>query len=54
MLSSAVSRFENADDVRISTLRQYIEALGSRLELVAVFDDEDRRVPISIGKDQAA
>ena len=54
LTQSAVSRFENADDVRISTLRQYIEALGARLELVAVFDEDDRRVPISIGKDQAA
>jgi DNA-binding transcriptional regulator YiaG len=46
----AVSKFEHADDVRISTLRQYLEALGARLELVAVFDDEDRRVPIELGK----
>lgn len=50
----AVSRFENADDVRVSTLRHYLEALGARLELVAVFDDEDRRVPIQLGKDDAA
>ena len=49
----AVSRFENADNVRVSTLRQYLEALGARLELVAVFDDDDRRVPISLGKDNA-
>ena len=49
----AVSKFENADDVRISTLRQYLEALGARLELVAVFDDEDRRVPIELGKQPA-
>jgi len=49
-----VSKFEHADDVRISTLRQYLEALGARLELVAVFDDEDRRVPIELGKQPAA
>jgi Helix-turn-helix domain len=54
LTQGAVSRFENADDVRISTLRQYLDALGARLELVAVFDDEDRRVPISLGKDHAA
>ena len=30
------------------------EALGARLELVAVFDDEDRRVPIHLGRDDAA
>ena len=51
----AISKFENADDVRISTLRQYLEALGARLELIAVFDDEDeRRVPIHLGKESAA
>jgi len=50
----AVSKFEHADDVRISTLRQYLEALGARLELVAVFDDEERRVPIALGKQPAA
>lgn len=50
----AVSKLEHADDVRVSTLRQYLEALGARLELVAVFDEEDRRVPINLGKDTAA
>ena len=51
----AISKFEHADDVRISTLRQYLEALGARLELVAVFDDdEERRVPIHLGKETAA
>lgn len=51
----AVSKFEHADDVRVSTLREYVEALGARLELVAVFDDEgERRVPINLGKGPAA
>lgn len=50
----AVSKLEHSDDVRVSTLRQYLEALGARLELVAVFDDEERRVPIHLGKDSAA
>lgn len=50
----AISKLEHSDDVRVSTLRQYLEALGARLELVAVFDDEDRRVPIHLGKDTAA
>ena len=45
----AVSKFEHADDVRVSTLRQYLDALGARLELMAVFDDEDRRVPLHLG-----
>jgi transcriptional regulator with XRE-family HTH domain len=50
----AISKLEHSDDVRVSTLRQYLEALGARLEFVAVFDDEDRRVPIHLGRDDAA
>ncbi|MCL2395293.1 MAG: helix-turn-helix domain-containing protein [Acidimicrobiaceae bacterium] len=46
----AISKFENAEDIRVSTLRQYLDALGARLELVAVFDDEERRVPIHLAK----
>jgi predicted transcriptional regulator len=46
----AISKFEHADDVRVSTLRQYLEALGARLELVAVFDEEGRRVPVHLGQ----
>lgn len=45
----AISKFEHADDVRVSTLRDYLEALGARLELVAVFDEEERRVPVHLG-----
>lgn len=45
----AISKFEHSDDVRVSTLRQYLDALGARLELTAVFDDEDRRVPLYLG-----
>src|SRR5438270_12122641 len=45
----AISKFEHAEDVRISTLRQYLEALGARLELLAVFDDEERRAPVYLG-----
>jgi len=48
----AISKLEHADDVRVSTLRQYLEALGARLELVAVFeDDEQRRVPVHLGRE---
>ncbi len=46
----AISKLEHSDDVRVSTLRQYLEGLGARLELVAVFDDEERRVPVDLGK----
>ena len=46
----AISKLEHSDDVRVSTLRQYLEGLGARLELVAVFDSEDRRVPVHLGR----
>lgn len=50
----AISKLEHSEDVRISTLRQYLEGLGARLELVAVFDDEGRRVAVHLGKNSAA
>ena len=50
----AVSKLEHSEDVRVSTLRQYLEALGARLELVAVFEDDDQRVPIHLGKEPVA
>jgi transcriptional regulator with XRE-family HTH domain len=34
-----VSRVENASDLYVSTLARYVEALGGRLELNAVFPD---------------
>ena len=34
-----VSRVEHQDDLYLSTLRSYIEAMGGRLELRAVFPD---------------
>lgn len=36
-----VGRIEKEVDVRLSTLERYIEALGGRLEIHAVFDDSD-------------
>ena len=50
----AISKLEHSEDVRVSTLRQYLEALGARLELVAVFEEGDRRVPVHLGKGSAA
>lgn len=35
----AVSKLENAADVRLSTLREYVEALGGELEVSARFPD---------------
>ncbi len=52
---SAVSKLEHAEDVRVSTLRDYLDAMGARLELVAVFDDDgERRVPVHLGREPAA
>jgi transcriptional regulator with XRE-family HTH domain len=35
-----VSRIEQEDDVYLSTLARYVEALGGRIEVRAVFPDE--------------
>lgn len=37
-----ISRIEHEDDVYLSTLRSYIEALGGELEITARFPDGDR------------
>jgi transcriptional regulator with XRE-family HTH domain len=37
---SNVSRIEHEDDVYLSTLRGYVEALGGKLEIRAVFPDD--------------
>lgn len=42
---SSVSQFEHAEDMRLSTLENYVKALGGHLEIRAVFDDET--LPIS-------
>jgi len=36
---SGVSQIEKRTDLYVSTIRSYVEALGGRLELTAVFDD---------------
>jgi DNA-binding XRE family transcriptional regulator len=36
-----VGRIEKELDIRLSTLERYVEALDGRLEIHAVFDDED-------------
>lgn len=36
-----VSRIERANDLQLSTLDKYVRALGGRLELRVVFDDEE-------------
>jgi DNA-binding XRE family transcriptional regulator len=42
-----VSRIEREDDPYVSTLRRYVEALGGRLEVQAVFDDRTVTVDIN-------
>lgn len=44
---ASVSELERRDDVYLSSLRSYVEALGGRLEVAAVFDGE--RHPIALG-----
>lgn len=39
-----VSRIEREEDVYLSTLRKYVEALGGRLEVSAVFPDKTVRL----------
>jgi DNA-binding XRE family transcriptional regulator len=36
-----IGRIEKELDVRLSTLERYVEALGGKLEIHAVFDDAD-------------
>jgi DNA-binding XRE family transcriptional regulator len=43
-----VSRIESQTDLYLSTLANYLEAMGGRLELVGVFDGETR-VTLSVG-----
>lgn len=42
-----VSELERRNDVYLSSLREYVEALGGKLEIAAIFDEE--RTPIAIG-----
>lgn len=43
---AAVSKLERREDMYLSTLREYIEALGGELKLVASFPDAD--IPIGL------
>ena len=42
---ASISAMESADDNLLSTWRSVIEAMGGRLELVAVFDNERIALP---------
>ena len=47
----AVSQFERGDDIRLSSLRRYLEGLGARLRIVALFDDGEveTAIPLRLG-----
>ena len=38
---AALSKMENQSDMRLSTLRKVLEAMGGKLKLVAEFPEED-------------
>lgn len=42
-----VSRVEHRDDVKLSTLRRYAEALGAQCEIVFVFAKTGHRITIA-------
>lgn len=44
IVQPSVSRLERQADMYVTTLRRYIEALGGRLEIRAVFDDLDYEI----------
>ncbi len=44
MTQSELSRLERREDHLLSTLRRYVEALGGRLDIVAVFDNRQIRL----------
>ena len=44
MSQSEVSRLERRQDVRLSTLRRFVEALGGELEVFAAFGDKRVRL----------
>ena len=51
----AVSQFERGEDIRLSSLRRYLEGLGARLRVMALFDDGEveTAIPLRIGSGRA-
>jgi len=45
---ASVSKIENQDDMRLSTLRKYVEALGGELEIRVRFQEQDVRLDPSL------
>jgi len=46
MSQANVSRIEREDDIYLSTLRKYVEALGGHLEMTAVFPDKSVHIAL--------
>ena len=46
---ATVSKFEKSNP-EVSTLRRYVEALGGRLQVVAVFDDDQMLLDCGFGR----
>lgn len=42
-----VSEMEQRDDVHVSSLREYVEALGGELQISAVFDEDQHSIELS-------
>ena len=38
-VEAAISQLERREDIRLSTLRRYVEAMGGRLEMKVVFEE---------------
>jgi hypothetical protein len=54
-VSTRESLIHECEDIYLSTLRHYIEALGGRLEMTAVFPDETiRLVPATVESERVA
>lgn len=45
---SAVSQIERGADLKISTLRSYLEKLGAELRIIAVFKEHDMEYPVPL------
>lgn len=48
MTQPEVSKIEARKDLKISTLKKYAEALGMKVKISFVYEDEEKNQPISI------
>jgi transcriptional regulator with XRE-family HTH domain len=49
MNQSEVSRLERRRDIRVSTLRSYLEAIGGQLRMMATWPDRFRQYELVVG-----